>query len=819
LRHFFPKVITVKSQWKRSFAASLAAVAGVGAVSTASAQINYDPYKDPDNDNPVSGGSIATHAYNFAGDNPFLTTIIGVAGTFTYGPQPFGAYPFGEADHDIPGAIAFATINGSGLNAFDDFVALTGALFTNVNLDQPPFFGQLPLAPSNRFGYASLRVVADGTTTDSRIGEDTQYSVTPTANFRSMTLNTTVDDVAVRCKIDLIGASVKFDWTLTNNAGAASQIGFRFAHSTLMRHPLDGVPFAPPKRPMVLSDRGRNLLLENAWTRGVSTDYPAFMDFFWSQSAPYPSMRWRFLADETHPDATPVDRVALGSDLDSIYEFNPIPIFHNSAIMMFWNPINVGAGQSRRIVYYVEMAGMVNEPVLPYAVTTEVDPLIGYDAAGLNQLNPNPFQIVGYVDNQYARFNQQVTLENTEVTISLPDHLALAPGEQMTKTMGPIGPNQVGQVEFRVVADGIEPGIYPYSLTFDPTGPSTAPTRTINHVVIVGLTPVVDLRQGPNLISIPWSLPTNTFAGNGLGGFAAYDWDPVTQAYVVTGIIKRGFGQWLVSPNEPAPVSFAGASSYGDETIGEFRQVTKRRWNLLGNPYPYPVKISQLIGVSASDPTESFTWEELVNRGYIRPFIFTYNADAGVYEIHQGEKYILPGKGFWMYNSSVSDLDIIWPSVLLPGLPGSPLLQQPGPGEWGGDLNLRGKGGAVDLNNRFGVAINQHNADQLSIHKPPKRPGNVPHFYFVQGTGNSAEQMMRLFTPKTFANTYTAYANVPAGRYSIDWSFMKGMPNSARIMMKDMTTGANINLRMVKSYQFVANQTETRRFQITVTNH
>ena len=42
------------------------------------------------------------------------------------------------------------------------------------------------------------------------------------------------------------------------------------------------------------------------------------------------------------------------------------------------------------------------------------------------------------------------------------------------------------QVQFQVVADGIEPGIYPYTLTFDPTGPSTAPTKTITHVVIVG---------------------------------------------------------------------------------------------------------------------------------------------------------------------------------------------------------------------------------------------------------------------------------------------------------------------------------------------
>ncbi|MDQ2987211.1 MAG: hypothetical protein M3R13_10940, partial [Armatimonadota bacterium] len=408
------------------------------------------------------------------------------------------------------------------------------------------------------------------------------------------------------------------------------------------------------------------------------------------------------------------------------------------------------------------------------------------------------------------------------VTLSLgSEHLSLAPGHLPTKTMGPVGPNQVGQIEWRVIADGIEPGIYPYSLTFDPTGPSTAPTRVINHVVIVGLTPTVDLRQGPNLISIPWSLPVSTFNGVGLGGFAAYDWDPITQSYLVTTTIRRGFGQWLIANSDPDPVDFANASSFGDETIGQFRQVTKRRWNLLGNPYPYPIKISQLIGVSATDPTQSFTWEELINRGYIRPYIFVHNPDSGEYELLQGERYILPGKGFWMYNSSVADIDIIWPSVLLPGLPGSPLLQN-GPqmvaGEWMVDMSIRGKSGS-DSKNQFGIALNQFNADQMSVMEPPRKPGGGPQLYFAQGTGGSVVQMNRLFQPRGFINRYTAVANVGPGTYGLSWTFMKSMPANATVRMRDMSTGRTVSLRDARTYQFTSNQAESRRFEITVSGH
>jgi hypothetical protein len=792
----------------------------VACVGGAHAQFNYDPYHDPMNEDPVAGGSQATNPFNFAGANPFLTTIIGIAGSFDYGPMPVGAYPFGDTNHEIAGAIAFATINGSGLNPFDDLVALTGALFSNTNINNAPFFPQLPYAPSNRFGYASLRVTTDGTTTDARIGEDTAYGVTPTANFRSMTLASAVEDINVNCKVDLIGASIKFDWVLTNNGTAASQVGFRFAHSTIMRNQLDGVP-GPAKRPMILTDRGRNLVLQNQWFRGSSTDYPDFMDFYWAQSAPYPSMRFRMVADATHPDATPVDRVALGSTLDSIYDFTPIPVFHNAALMMYWNPVLVAPGASRRIIFYVELANMNNEPTLPYSVTTEVNPLVRFDQFGQNQLTPNPFQIVGYADNQYARFNQQVTLEDVEVTITLPEHLALAPGEQMTKSTGPVPPNQVRNVEFQVVADGIEPGIYPYTLTFDPTGPSTAPTRVINHVVIVSLTPTIDLRQGPNLITIPWSLATNTFNGNGLGGFTAYDWDPVAQAYAVTTTIKRGFGQWLVTGFNPVPITLPNASSFGDETIGQFRVVTKRRWNLIGNPYPYAVKLSQLIGVSASDPLESFTWEQLVNRGYVRPYIFTYNPDSGSYEVFQGEKYIQPGKGFWMYNSSVNDLDIIWPSVLLPGLPGSGLLNngpQMKPGEWGVDLTLTGAAGS-DRDNRFGVALNQFNAGQLGIAEPPKRPTAAPQLYFAAGEGPAMEPMTNLFSPKKFVNRFTAVANVAPGDYTLTYRYTKGVPATAKITVKDMTTGKSFQLGVSRTYRFSTTSPESRRFEITVTNH
>jgi len=811
----------VKSHWKKSFGAALAAVAYASLVSVASAQFNYDPYHDPKNTDPVDPSTNATNPFNFAGANPFLSTIIGVAGSFTYGPIPVGAYPFGDIDHDVPGAIAFTTMLGSGLTATDDFVALTGALFSNVNQTQPPSPGAVPVVPSNRYGYASIRLIdSAGTTTDARIGEDNEYGVTPSANFRTMTLSSAVETVGVSCKVDLIGSSLKFDWTLTNNDAEPAQIGFRFAHGTVMRNQTDSVP-GPAKFPMVLNDRGRNILLQNEWIRGVSTDYPDFMDFYFAQSLPYPSMRFRFVPDDNHPDATPVDRVALGSALDSVWNFSPISVFHSSGLMMFWNPVSVPAGASRSVVFYVELGGLINDPTLPYAVTTETEHLIGFNSAGQNQLSPNPFQIVGYVDNQYARLNQQVTLENVEATLDLPPHLSLAPGEQSTKSTGPVGPNQVVQVQWNVVADGLEPGIYPYTITFDPTGPSTSPTKVISNVVIVGLTPTVDLREGPNLMSIPWSLPSNTFNGAGLGGFAAYDWDPVAQVYSTTTTIRRGFGQWLVAAQNPDPITMPNASSFGDETIGQFRQVTKRRWNLLGNPYPYPIKISQLIGVSATDPNESLTWEQMVNRGYIRPYVFVYNSDTSEYELLQSVNYVQPGDGFWMYNSSANDLDLIWPSVLLPGLPGSNLLLNGPPlaiGEWKVDLKLKGANGK-DSTNMFGIANNQYNADKMSAAEPPRRPGNLPQLYFALGEGPGAEPMSRMFQPRGFINRFTAVANVPAGTYTMNWSFLKSMPPTARIQMRDMTTGSVVNLRSSRGYSFVATQPESRRFEITVTHN
>jgi hypothetical protein len=119
----------------------------------------------------------------------------------------------------------------------------------------------------------------------------------------------------------------------------------------------------------------------------------------------------------------------------------------------------------------------------------------------------------------------------------------------------------------------------------------------------------------------------------------------------------------------------------------------------------------------------------------------------------------------------------------------------------------------------FGVANNHYNADQLTVAEPPRRPGNMPQLYFALGEGANVEPMSRLFQPRGFVNRFTAVANVPGGPHSISWSFMKSMPPTARITMKDMKTGTQVNLRTSKGYSFVANQPESRRFEITVTHN
>lgn len=791
----------------------------LGAVSTSFAGggffLDWDVCFDPANTDPLSASANTL----ITPTNGIMFAIIGLSGDYTFSQSGCGFPPFSATTHDIPGAIAFMSGDGSLVSPDDDLCAITGVLAENVNQTIP---APALLAASNRAGYATVRVInANGDIEDSKWGEDGyRIIVAPNASNRRATLIATLPGgIDAQLILYDVGPALRFEWTLTNLNAEAVQVGMRFGQFFLPRMGQDVALMAVGKTPYILHPLGRPQLIHQIWDRSVNQKFPEVFDFFWGQSFPYPGIRFRMNSDALHPDQTRVDRVGIGGigapwTLDSLWDFPILPdAFHNAQFAFWFDPVSVPAGGSRKIVFYAEPPSVASDYRLPYMTATETEYLLNYDNAGLNELSPNPFTIYAYLDNQYAQQNQTVTIPNADLTINLPPGLSLAPGEMATKSTGSIAPNQLSNIiSWDVESDGVVSGPMEYTINVVPV---IGPQRTIKGRTIVSLTPRVDLANGPTLVTFPWVFGNPSFAIIGVTG-TPYNWDVATQSYVVATNAERGRGQWLVNGFDPPPQMLIGASAPGDKTQGEFYQILHRGWNLIGNPYQYPVQLNQLIAVSDADPTQSFTWEQISSRGWVRSTWFRYDPAIQDYRAQSNPSdYILAGVGYWIYVNSIDEIKLLWPPVFLPNLQGSFLGPQ---GGGAGAPNWQIKVGVTgardrDLQNVIGAADDGNVAEQLSAFEPPKKPFGNMQFTFVRNGVDWASDIR----PNTRMQTFTGeFRTDQAGLFKLEFPEARNLPANMTATLKDVQTGRYFNMKTTSNYAFSMNRAGVRRFEITV---
>ncbi len=790
------------------------ALASVSLCAPAQSQGFFDSCFDPTNTDPLSQDALATDIIALSGFDGMFSVLVGLNGSYDFGPTPPCA-PDLVGQHDIAGAISFISIMGSFLSGQDDAAALTGAASLNTNQTPP-----LPLpaiVASNQMGFASVRVIdADGAATDSKWGADGFDSFTaPNSSNRYMTLIDTVEgDAEVTCRFRDYGSSIRMEWTITNRAAEPQQIGL--CHAQWVR--MLGDDFTVP---VVSLPTQRPALIQQIWNRVDEPNFPAYVDFLYTQSSPYPAIRFRLSPDDQHEDQTAADTLAITVPefFQNPWELGFLPdAFHKTAIAYYFNPVLLNPNQSRRIVMYVEPSSVFARPEPPYSLATEAEPVVKYDAFGQNELNPNPFIVYGFINNQYGVINQQVTMQNVAMTITLPDGLSLAPGEQATKFISTALPNEFGVVTWMVEADGLHAGFAEYSIEANPGFPTSAPTRTITGRTIVSLTPRVDLFSGPNLITLPWNFNDPSFAGMGLGGGTAYNWDANAQAYAVATNAVRGVGQWIVFDADPAPISLSGASMA--DLLTEFTQTLARGWNLIGNPHPYPVQLNQLIGFNAAIPGQAFTWEQMVDQNWIRSPLYWWDAQAGDYLFNANiNQFIQPGVGYWVYINSVDPIDVAWPVIFLAGLPDGNLnskITTPVVDGWTIPISVAGNR-QKDRMNAFGMA--RTNADESSVAEPPIKPGGNLQLSFLRGTGNSSTQWAYDVKETSQSQTFKAQVRTIApGSYTLNWKAPRSVPRNTVVIIRDLTTGAVRNMKINSSMTFTMAQAGTRRFDITVVN-
>jgi hypothetical protein len=89
------------------------------------------------------------------------------------------------------------------------------------------------------------------------------------------------------------------------------------------------------------------------------------------------------------------------------------------------------------------------------------------------------------------------------------------------------------------------------------------------------------------------------------GTYLAKRWNPTREVYETVDTLQPGIGFWLYLPNEGTNITMSNLT-FPQSVFTQSTPIRlSRGWNQIGNPYPYPLILGQIVVVSASDPRNS----------------------------------------------------------------------------------------------------------------------------------------------------------------------------------------------------------------------
>lgn len=796
--------------------------------------------------------------------NDLFRVTVGRVGTMTYG---------GTGGPCFDPAIAFNIDGGIGFGS-----GPVGSVQSNRDNDMMYTMG-MPSAPGGNWSKAWLRRV-DPTDPDNPV--TTQFGPTLTGNFfggasaRYIIAEETTDGVQIRLRTDIVGDACSVKWDLTNLATTPQQLGIWYGATPAILE--DGSFIATGMlgdAPVYYTAPGRKPFRVDTRVRRADdpANFPPYFQANFGQTTAYGLQVDLGPTESTKnsqgsSDATLVDEFLIGLSPFVIGPANAATtttppgdfvfgdVFLTDGTTQFlvkWEPQtggSVATNQTRTIVSYFRNTWGLSkyarpkpptqgQSEQPYSVVADAPHVVRPDdsGTGTNGLENNPFTVRVYIDNTggYTLNNQSSRLDDVFITLNLPNGMSIANGDPTTQRISTVNPFQVSTVEWTVVADGIEIGDLPYSVTITST-PGPAQGITLNGTIRVAATKQLKLEPAANLVSLPWifgDTSWDTVLGmTSPSDYTAYEWNPVQNSYVVSTSAKRSRAAWVIlNPNthpstEVVPLN--GATTPTDIIADPFTGTgqapntqLKGGWNLIGNPFPYAIPISDLVGVPASNPTQGFTFAQLVAQGIVTPYLAYWDPAISNYRFVQGVGAMLhPHRGYWLKVQTAQDLTLVWPGVEDTFVPGG---RRPADENWVQSANhwrlmLRAAGATgQDQENYIGVATT--GADALQIPEPPEGPTQDVTLSLDGAIANQNSRMAQVLSNRNGNLVFKAYVkSKKAGNVTISWPNLATLPSSIAVSLVDPVTNQAVNMRTRTSTQFFAGANSTKQFNIQVSS-
>ena len=276
-----------------------------------------------------------------------------------------------------------------------------------------------------------------------------------------------------------------FRYQIQNFGPVPRQVGIRLLFDTELKYN-DGAPLRIPGLPPIT----RELDLRGA-------EVPTYWQAFYSLTdQPDTSAQGSLIGGEAvRPDRMVVARWPGIYPSPWDYQVDPTrSITADSAVALYWLPVEVGPGESRTIATYYGLG--------TFSASGELG-LTGPAQLVHNGMDwePNPFPVTAYLTN-----TGPTSLRQPGLTLSLPVGLRLADGETPTKSITDVVSSDVGQATWNVVAEA--PGLYTYRVDAQSGAQHWQASRAIE--VLPPLTPTPTATPSPTETPTPTLSPTET---------------------------------------------------------------------------------------------------------------------------------------------------------------------------------------------------------------------------------------------------------------------------------------------------------------------
>jgi hypothetical protein len=835
-----------------------AAVLSVGAASLAGAQ-GWPILCD----NPTTTASIWSNTY---ANNAVGTDLFGAESA--YGGTVLYELCFGNPGFtaNAAGLVGFFTgVLGSVQSNQDDLVSLTNGggviAFTNPATGAIEYGG---LGARANWGY--MATVRRDALTGDEAGTFTKFGTTTIDTFfygasdRYLIAAATQDSMRVELRIDAIGDAARLRWRLTNQATTASNLGLWFGqyvqpirNQTLEQLPMEFINI-PGYKPLTIQRRFKRT------PRPENHVYPMppYIDFMPTQARAYEG--YRVINTPTgdtgaFPDQTPVDGFDIGlmgggwilggvGANDDVFPFarssdeefdrfrdieilirDENPFTDRVAFAQKWFPRPVGAvdrplseRQVEVVAYYKTTWGDSNF-AKPYSVVGDPPKVIATQNDDPFSFQQSQYTVRVYIDNTrgFSEVDKEIALSNVQVRLSLPQGLADANDVSrrvMTRTISRVDPKNMRFVDFQIQALPTTFGVLSYSVEITPQ--TTSPKKVISGNIVVGSQPYLLIRDAANLVSAPWNFQNGSWAsilGSGPEplqpdiDFQAFTWDAATQQYVLQTGPQRNVGTWIISNKDVGFKALAGGPQQPqDFRTGAPLSLLKPGWNLIGNPYSYPIQVGQLVGVAGSDPTQALTYQEMVDQNIISSSLSYWDEGTQTYKfIGDAQDLIQPNTGYWMNVLIQQDVTISFPPVFIPFIPaGTGGIRSVPDILWTMNLVAKNGAGAVDNSNTVGYAKNSKAALKARVYEPPISPqkGAISSG-FAAWNGTKPARLAKEIRVEASTSTFkwNVYSKA-AGNVTLTWPQVGQVPTKYNVFLYDAVTGKKINMRTAPSYSY-----------------